>query len=102
MFYSTYEDVDVPHSDLISFILEPSWSYDQKKPIFVDANDTDRSYSIKSLRRDAQCFATSLASRFDFNKGDVVAVFSANSIEYPMVVFGSFYGEGVVTLISPV
>lgn len=102
MFSSSYPDINIPETDLLSFVLEKELQLDQQKPIFIDVDDLRRSYSLSTLRSHARSFATGLAEKFDFIAGDTVAIFSANSIEYPMIVFGTFYARGVVTLVNPV
>ena len=102
MFYSTYPSVEIPHKNLVDAILREDPGYDQEKPIFVDADHVDRFYTMSSLRRDTRAFGAGLQAHHAFKKGDVVAVFSANSIEYPMVVFGTFFATGTATLINPV
>lgn len=101
MFTSSYADVKIPDQDLVSFVLESDASLCLDKAIFVDADDLGRSYSHQSLRTTAKHFGAALAN-IGFKHGDVMAVFSANSIDFPMVVFGIFYASGIATLVNPV
>lgn len=101
MFTSDYADVLIPEQDLVSFVLETDASLSSDKAIFVDADDLERSYSHQTLRTTAKHFGSALAG-LGFKHGDVMAIFSANSIEFPMIVFGIFYASGIATLVNPV
>lgn len=102
MFTSHYPSIDIPKQDLIDFVLGQGPSYDLSKPIFIDSDDVSRHYSLSDLKDLGGNFGAALKSKFQFQQGDVLAIFSANSIEYPLVVFGTFFTGGVNTLVNPV
>ncbi|ORY85536.1 hypothetical protein BCR37DRAFT_344615 [Protomyces lactucae-debilis] len=100
-FKSDTPDVVIPNTDLVSFVLDQAATGDIDKRIFVDALDTTRAYTLRTLRECAMSFAAGLQTLLKFQKGDVLAIFSANSIEYPVVVFGTFLAGGTVSLVNP-
>jgi acyl-CoA synthetase (AMP-forming)/AMP-acid ligase II len=100
-FKSRTADVFIPNTDLVSFVLDQRADADHDKPIFIDALDITRAYSLRTLRECARSFAAGLQKHLNFCKGDVLAIFSANSIEYPVVVFGTFLAGGTVSLVNP-
>lgn len=101
MFVSSYVPIKSPNKNLIEFVLDTEPGMDDEKPIFIDSDKTTNYYSVSSIRRVARQFGAGIIRSYDFKKGDVAAIFSPNSIEYPMVVFGIFYAGGTVTLINP-
>lgn len=102
MFTSQYPPINIPEQNLVEFILDQPAPYDSDKPIFIDAEDVKRHQSLATLKTQSSAFGNALRSKFSFGAGDVVAIFSANSIEYPLVVFGTFFAGGINTLVNPV
>lgn len=102
MFTSQYPPIEIPEQDLIDFVLSQKSSYDSDKPLFIDANDVSRFQSLSTLKEQGRTFGSALQTKYSFQAGDVLAIFSANSIEYPLVVFGTFFAGGVNTLVNPV
>ncbi|CCG84829.1 protein of unknown function [Taphrina deformans PYCC 5710] len=88
-FVSRSPDISIPEENLVSFVLgQCDQSYDQNKPL------------LNTLRETSHNFGTGLQRKLGLQKGDVVALFSANSIDYPVLVFGTFYAGGTVTLVN--
>lgn len=103
MFVSEHADIMVPHQNLIEFVLERDVGSDLlDKPLFIDPADIAKHYSLSTLTSTAQKLGLGLRKRFAIEKGDVTAIFSANSIQYPVAVFGSFYAGCTVTLVNPI
>lgn len=68
--------------------------------LFYDIN-SPRSYTYRHLRATALTFGQSLHSAWKWQKGDVLAVFSPNDIDYVPVVFGCIWAGGAVTTANP-
>lgn len=68
--------------------------------IFLDA-DTKRSYTFAQVRDTALAFAHWIQSTWDWRKGDVLAVFSPNSIDIPAIMYGVAWTGGVVSPANP-
>ena len=59
-----------------------------------------RSYSYKQLKNLTQRFSSALAKR-GFKKGDVLAMFLPNVIEYPIIFYGTAFLGGTVSTVNP-
>jgi 4-coumarate--CoA ligase len=56
--------------------------------LFSDS-DANRSYTYKQLRNVTIQFSANLRAKYDIKKGDIVAVFAPNDVDYPAVFFGT-------------
>lgn len=68
--------------------------------IFVD-NDTDRSYTYAQIRDAAIDFGKGLKSMWDWQRGDVVALYTPNSVDTGAVTWGVHWAGGVVSPANP-
>ena len=68
--------------------------------ILIDA-ESQRSYTFAQLRQTAQVFGEGLKSSWSWRKGDVLAIYAANDIDYPSVVWGCHWAGGVITTANP-
>lgn len=67
---------------------------------FVDAS-TDASISFHELRRLSTFVSTALSKHYGLKPGQTVALFSTNTIYYPVALFGTLRVGGVVSGASP-
>ena len=68
--------------------------------IFQDA-DTLRSYTYTQVKTAASEFGEGLRAIWDWQKGDVLTVFSPNSIDIPVIIWGTQWAGGVVSTANP-
>lgn len=68
--------------------------------IFLDPY-TKRSYTYSQVRTGAIDFAKGLKSIYDFKKGDVLALYTPNSIDTPIVTWGTHWTGGIVSPANP-
>lgn len=68
--------------------------------LFQDA-EANEAYTYAEIRQAALKFGAGLRSKLKWQKGDVLAVFAANSIEWPAVVLGALWAGGVVSPANP-
>src|SRR6187402_2046466 len=68
--------------------------------IYVDAN-THRSYKYRDVRDIAVGFGKGLRTQWNWQKGDVMGVFSTNCIDFPSAVWGCHWAGGVASLANP-
>jgi 4-coumarate--CoA ligase len=68
--------------------------------IFIDG-ETGRSYSFSKLKDATVAFGKGLKSQWGFKKGDVLGVFSPNSIDYGAVIWGALWAGGVCSTANP-
>ncbi|KAL4914709.1 hypothetical protein BDW62DRAFT_189892 [Aspergillus aurantiobrunneus] len=98
---SQYPPVDIPNVDLWAFLLErKDKPFPDDKVIYTDA-DTRRSYTYKDVKQAAITFGQGLKSIFDWRKGDVLALYTPNSIDTPVVMYGALWAGGVVSPSNP-
>lgn len=60
-----------------------------------------RSYTYEQIKSTAQTFGAGLKATWDWKKGDVLALFSPNSIDIPPIMWGTHWAGGVVTTANP-
>ena len=68
--------------------------------IFVDPQ-TKRSYTYAQTKQTASDFGKGLKSIWDWQKGDVLGLYTPNSIDTPIVTWGCHFAGGVVSPANP-
>jgi acyl-CoA synthetase (AMP-forming)/AMP-acid ligase II len=68
--------------------------------IFVDP-ETNRSYTYAQTRNAALDFAKGLKSVWEWKKGDVLALYTPNSIDTPIVTWGTLWTGGIISPANP-
>ncbi|RMJ25493.1 Phenylacetyl-CoA ligase [Aspergillus sp. HF37] len=98
---SSYPSFEVPNLDLWTFLFERNdRPYPDDKIIYQDA-DTQRYYTYKTLKDAALTFGKGLRAVLEWKKGDVLALFTPNSIDTPVVTWGTHWAGGVVSPANP-
>ncbi|KAF7624312.1 hypothetical protein F9C07_2280937 [Aspergillus flavus] len=98
---SQYPPVDIPNVDLWTFLFErKDRTFPDDNIIYQDA-DTQRFYTYKTLKDAALAFGQGLKAIYDWRKGDVLALFTPNSIDTPVVMWGAHWAGGVVSPANP-
>ncbi|KAE8148032.1 hypothetical protein BDV25DRAFT_131569 [Aspergillus avenaceus] len=98
---SQYPLVDIPNVDLWTFLFErKERQFPDDKIVYQDA-DTQRYYTYQGLKEAALSFGKGLKAMFDWRKGDVLALFTPNSIDTPVVMWGAHWAGGVVSPANP-
>ncbi|RAH86406.1 acetyl-CoA synthetase-like protein [Aspergillus japonicus CBS 114.51] len=98
---SLYPSVEIPNVDIWTFLFErKDREYPDDKVIYEDA-DTKRTYTCQGVRDTALAFGQGLKAMLDWRKGDVLALFTPNSIDTPAVTWGTHWAGGVVSPSNP-
>ncbi|OJJ01234.1 hypothetical protein ASPVEDRAFT_130643 [Aspergillus versicolor CBS 583.65] len=98
---SQLPSVEIPNVDLWTFLLErKDKAFPDDKVIYTDA-DSGRSYTYKDVKQSAIAFGQGLKSVYDWRKGDVLALYTPNSIDTPVVMYGALWAGGVVSPSNP-
>jgi acyl-CoA synthetase (AMP-forming)/AMP-acid ligase II len=63
--------------------------------LFQDA-ETNEVYTYADIKQSALSFGAGLISKLSWKKGEVLAIFASNSIEWPVVVLGALWAGAVV------
>ncbi|KAE8351076.1 hypothetical protein BDV28DRAFT_26531 [Aspergillus coremiiformis] len=98
---SQYPSIDIPNLDLWTFLFDrKNKPFPDDKTIYQDA-DTQRYYTYQGLKDAALSFGTGLKALYNWRKGDVLALFTPNSIDTPAVMWGTHWAGGVVSPANP-
>mmetsp|Transcript_29437 Transcript_29437/g.73998 ORF Transcript_29437/g.73998 Transcript_29437/m.73998 type:complete len:542 (-) Transcript_29437:178-1803(-) len=97
VYKSQYKDVAIPKTDLATFSFA-AWEKHPDKELAVHG---DRRVTYKQVKADALRFASALTESYGFQKGDVLALFAPNSIDWIVAFYGTLAAGGVVTTINP-
>lgn len=69
--------------------------------IYIDPNNISNNCSFHDVEIAATSFGRALRSRWNWQSGDVLAIFAGNCIDTPVVTCGALYANGVVSPINP-
>ncbi|KAF9892675.1 hypothetical protein FE257_001077 [Aspergillus nanangensis] len=98
---SPFPTVDIPNLDLWTLLFErPDRPYPEDKVLFSDAS-TGRCHTYSQIRQRALTFGHALQRKWAWQKGDVLLLFTPNSIDVPSVVWGTLAIGGVVCPVNP-
>ena len=98
IFRSPYPDVVIPETTVTTFVLRRAQELAQKTALIDGTTGATTSYGelATAIRRTAG----GLAAR-GFGKGDVLGIYSPNTVEYPIAFHGAVLAGGVVTTVNP-
>jgi 4-coumarate--CoA ligase len=68
--------------------------------IYLEAK-TGRSYTYAQVRNTAIEFGKGLKANWNWRKGDVLALYSPNSIDFPAVTWGCLWAGGIISPANP-
>ncbi|GBC04838.1 hypothetical protein RclHR1_00590024 [Rhizophagus clarus] len=88
-------NIDIPVKGVYQDLLNEA----NDNATFIDST-TGESLTLDKLRSDSKKLAAGLIDKLGFKRGDVLAIFSPNKIDYPVVLFGAIAAGGIVTIID--
>ncbi|KFY38639.1 hypothetical protein V494_04270 [Pseudogymnoascus sp. VKM F-4513 (FW-928)] len=98
---SPYPDLEIPNVDIFTFLFRrKDQKFPDSHPIYVDGL-TDRAYNFGEVRELAEDFGKGLRSKYDWQKGDVLAISSLSDIDMPPIIFGALWAGGTVSTANP-
>ncbi|GJJ75911.1 4-coumarate--CoA ligase [Entomortierella parvispora] len=98
IYTSSKPDQVIPSINAYSFAISNPNNTKDSHPVLVDAL-TKRTITFGEWKRDTRRWATGLES-LGFKRGDVLALFSFNQIDYSITMFGSLLLGGVCTTVN--
>ena len=98
IFKSPYPEVVIPDTAVTPFVLQRAEEL-AEKPALIDGT-TGATVSYGELATAIRRTAGGLAGR-GFAKGDVLAIYSPNTVTYPIAFHGAALAGGVVTTVNP-
>ncbi|KAF0561076.1 acetyl-CoA synthetase-like protein [Gigaspora margarita] len=100
IFKSKYPDIKIPQVGIYQYVTSNPNKIPDDKVIYVDGV-TGRSYTFGEVKHESKKFAAGLQDMLEFKRGDVLAIFSPNQVDYPIAVLGTFAAGGKVTTANP-
>ncbi|KIV78442.1 hypothetical protein PV11_10162 [Exophiala sideris] len=95
-FESEYAPITIPDVDLWTFLFERTdRPFPENHVVLVDVS-AQKQHTFQDVRRTAERFGRGLRHHWNWQKGDVMAISSPNSVDIASVTFGSQWAGGVV------
>ncbi|KAL4807018.1 hypothetical protein BDV18DRAFT_136682 [Aspergillus unguis] len=83
IYKSSLPDLHIESTDLLAYLLSNPLNTPPDRPLYIDAL-SGKQYAYGQVFQRIQSLANGLRQIFGLHSGDVVALFSPNSIEYPI------------------
>lgn len=83
IYRSPYPDIGIQGVDLVAYLLSNPFRIPPDHPIYIDAV-SGKQYTLGEVTQRIQSLANGLQQKFGLKKDEVVALFSPNTIEYPI------------------
>lgn len=100
-FESQYPSLPIPDVDLWAFLFErKDKPYADDKVIYHDPY-TNRSYTYAQVKSTAETFGKGLRGLWDWQKGDVLALYTPNCIDTPAITWGCHWAGGILSPANP-
>lgn len=74
---------------------------DHALPVIYRSLDSKRHYTWKGVRDAATAFGEGLVNLWDWEKGDILAIYAPNDIDFGPLVYGVFFAGGIVSPANP-
>ncbi|RIA89004.1 hypothetical protein C1645_799648 [Glomus cerebriforme] len=100
IFKSSFPDIEIPKIGVYQFITSNPYKINDDKAIFIDGT-TDKKLTFGQLKSNSKKLAAGLKNKVGFKRGDVLAMFSPNHIDYPVVIFGTIAAGGKISPVNP-
>ncbi|GBC09291.1 hypothetical protein RclHR1_08740011 [Rhizophagus clarus] len=100
IFRSKFPDVDLKKIGIYQFITSNPYGIDDDKAIFIDGI-TDKKLTFGQLKANSKKLAFGLINKIGFKRGNVLAIYSPNHIDYPVAIFGTIAAGGIVSPVNP-
>lgn len=97
VYRSPYPNIDIESVDLVSYLFSNPFNTPLDKPLYVDAL-SGKQYTFGDVIQRTRSLANGLQQTFGLKPNEVVALFSPNTIEYPIACH-SIVGSGAI--VSP-
>ncbi|KAL2839638.1 hypothetical protein BJY01DRAFT_257672 [Aspergillus pseudoustus] len=95
IYRSPYPDLEIESVDLISKVFSNPFNIPLSRPLYIDALTGDQ-YTYGHVIKRTQSLANGLRTEYGLRKDDVVALFSPNTIEYPIACHAIIGSQAIV------
>ncbi|KAF0476706.1 acetyl-CoA synthetase-like protein [Gigaspora margarita] len=100
VFKSNHPDIEIPQYGIFQYVMSNQEGISDNKIIYRDGN-TSKGYTFGEFKSESKRFAAGLRDKVGFKRGDVLAIYSSNEVDYPMVLLGTIAAGGKVTPVDP-
>ncbi|KAL5121890.1 hypothetical protein ACEQ8H_000105 [Pleosporales sp. CAS-2024a] len=98
---SKYPKIDIPDVDLWAFLFERKHKpFGDDKVIYFDPY-TKRSYTYGQVKEAAANFGKGLKHLWDWQKNDVLCLYTPNCIDTPAIIWGCHWAGGILSPANP-
>ncbi|PVU89540.1 hypothetical protein BB559_005072 [Furculomyces boomerangus] len=105
IFKSTFPDLDIPDIDVPRYCIGEGKRHNaqsnNRSGFAIADGPTGKKMDIYEIEKKSKGFASGLANKLGFGYDDVLAIFTPNTIYYPVVFYGTLMVGGVATLVNP-
>ncbi|RIB10217.1 hypothetical protein C2G38_1874787, partial [Gigaspora rosea] len=101
IFKSKFYDIKIPQSGIYQYVTSNPNKIPDDKVIYLDGI-TGKSYTFGEFKHESKKFAAGLQDKLGFKRGDVLAIFSPNQVDHPIVILGTIAAGGKVTTVNPI
>ena len=99
---SPFPDVHIPETDLWGLIFDrKDRDFPPTKVLYRSATNPSRLYTFADVKAQATAFGEGLCNLWDWQRGDVLALYAPNDIDIAPVIYGAFFAGAVVTPANP-
>ena len=99
---SPFPDVHIPETDLWGLIFDrKDRDFPPTKVLYRSATNPSRLYTFADVKAHATAFGEGLCNLWDWQRGDVLALYAPNDIDIAPVIYGAFFAGAVVTPANP-
>ncbi|KAF9911208.1 hypothetical protein EC991_004432 [Linnemannia zychae] len=99
IYRSHIPDQPVPYMNAYTFAISNPNNTPEDYPILIDGI-TKQSITFGQWKHDTRRWATALQRNLNFKRGDVLALFSFNQIDYSLTMFGPLILAGITTTVN--
>ncbi|KAF2772343.1 4-coumarate-CoA ligase-like protein [Teratosphaeria nubilosa] len=97
---SPYQDVNIPPLDMWAFMFNQPRDFPDSQVIYRAIN-SPRHYTFADVKAAATTFGEGLCNLWDWQKGDVLAIYAPNDVDIGPIIYGVFFAGGVVSPANP-
>ena len=99
---SPFPDVKIPNIDLWGLVFDSkNRDFPDDKVIYRSAVHSDRKYTFANVEAHATAFGEGLCNLWDWQRNEVLALYTPNDIDVPPIIYGTFFAGGIVTPANP-
>jgi 4-coumarate--CoA ligase len=98
---SPFPDVEIPDVDLWGLMFDRKDRDFSDDKVIYRAIDSDRKHTFADTKALATLFGEGLRNQWDWQKDEVLALYTPNDIDVAPVIYGTFFAGGIVTPANP-